>query len=72
MNIEHLVAMANDIGGFFGGEPDRQSQVDGVRHHLHRFWPLRMRRQLAGYVRNGGDGLLDHVREAALGLDPGP
>ena len=70
MNVDRLVAMANDIGNFFGGEPQPQERIAGVRHHLERFWDPRMRRQIRSYVDGGGTGLLDHVRAAVLLLDP--
>jgi formate dehydrogenase subunit delta len=74
MNVERLVAMANDIGNFFGGETQPEDRVAGVANHLSRFWDARMRRQIIAYAREqGGADLADHVREAVLRLpDPSP
>jgi formate dehydrogenase subunit delta len=73
MNVERLVAMANDIGNFFAGEPRPEDRVAGVANHLSRFWNARMRRQLIAYVREqGGRDLSDHVRQAVLGLPDPP
>lgn len=73
MNVERLVAMANDIGNFFGGEPRVEDRVAGVANHLSRFWDARMRRQIIAYAREqGGRDLADHVRQAVLGLPDPP
>ena len=56
MNVERLVAMANDIAAFFAAEPDANSASTKVADHLRRFWAPRMREQLLAYVRTGGDG----------------
>ncbi|MGQ0528928.1 MAG: formate dehydrogenase subunit delta [Panacagrimonas sp.] len=69
MNSERLVAMANDIGNFFGGEPRPEDRVAGVLNHLKRFWDPRMRRQIRAYVETGGTGLSDHVCAAVIALD---
>lgn len=72
MSIERLVAMANDIGNFFAGEPLPEDRIAGVANHLSRFWNARMRQQLIAYAHTqGGHELADHVREAVLRLpDP--
>jgi formate dehydrogenase subunit delta len=57
MRIERLVSMANDIGAFFGADPDRTSAISNVASHLQRFWDPRMRRQLVAHYREGGAGL---------------
>lgn len=69
MNLERLVAMANDIGNFFGGEVQPEDRVEGVRNHLAKFWDWRMRRQILAYAREGGGELSDHVRAAVLQLE---
>lgn len=69
MSVERLVTMANDIGNFFGAEPQAEDRVAGVLNHLKRFWDPRMRRQIRAYVETGGAGLSDHVRAAVLRLD---
>ena len=38
MNVERLVAMANDIANYFAAEPDRAEAETGVAGHLKRFW----------------------------------
>lgn len=72
MSVERLVTMANDIGNFFGGEPQPEDRVAGVLNHIKRFWDPRMRRQIRAYVETGGTGLSDHVRAAVLRLDAPP
>jgi len=72
MNLERLVTMANDIGGFFGGEPTAEERIAGVSNHLAKFWDPRMRRQILAYAREGGADLSDHVRAAVLRLTVPP
>jgi len=67
MRIERLVAMANDIGAFFAGEPDKAEAARGVASHLKRFWDPRMRREIAAHYAEGGAGL-DDVARAGVGL----
>ncbi|MBB6186135.1 formate dehydrogenase subunit delta [Rhodanobacter sp. MP7CTX1] len=64
MNIERLVAMANDISNYFAAEPDHAMAVEGIRDHLTKFWDPVMRRQLKAHVTAGGDGLTPLAREA--------
>lgn len=72
MNREHLLQMANDIGGFFASEPEPAEAAAGVANHLRRFWAPSMRRQIIDYVRAGGGGLAPHVHAAVLQLaEPG-
>ena len=69
MEIAHLVAMANQIAGFFEPLPDRDEAVKSVARHLRNFWDPRMRKQLAAYVIQGGDGGLKPLaRDAVLML----
>ena len=68
MNVERLVAMANDIGHFFASEPDRAAAVAGIATHIQRFWDPRMRRAIAAHARQGGTGLEPLVREAVQSL----
>ncbi len=67
MRVERLVAMANDIGSFFGADPDKSEAAKNVAGHLKRFWDPRMRRQIIAHYREGGAGL-DEVVRAAIGL----
>ena len=44
MDVQRLVAMANDIAAFFDSEPDKSVAAEGVRLHMQKFWEPRMRR----------------------------
>jgi formate dehydrogenase subunit delta len=66
VNVERLVAMANDIGHFFASEPDRSVAVAGIANHIQRYWDPRMRRGITQHMQQGGAGLEDLVR-AAIG-----
>ncbi|MEZ5462610.1 formate dehydrogenase subunit delta [Dokdonella sp.] len=57
MDVQRLVAMANDISSYFASDPDREAGVAGVAEHLRKFWDPRMRSQLIAYHRAGGTGL---------------
>ena len=57
MDVERLVAMANDIAAFFDAEPDKAVAAEGVRFHMSRFWEPRMRRAIIAHVEGGGAGL---------------
>ncbi len=37
-NADHLVKMANQIEAFFRAETDRKVAVEGILHHIKRFW----------------------------------
>ncbi len=67
-HIENLVKMANDIGAFFAGEPERPVAVHSIADHLKRFWEPRMRTAIIEHNRQGGLGLSDLVREAVQQL----
>lgn len=70
MDVEHLVAMANDIANFFDSEPDKKVAVEGVRFHISRFWEARMRRAIIAHVAAGGAGLSPTARDAVALLKP--
>ena len=70
MSVESLVRMANDIGHFFAAEPKRSDAVAGIAGHIRRFWDPRMRRQIAGHLAAGGEGLDELAREAIASLPP--
>jgi formate dehydrogenase subunit delta len=57
MDIERLVAMANDIAAFFDGDSDKAAAAEGVRSHLAKFWEARMRREIIAHVAAGKSGL---------------
>lgn len=65
MEARKLVKMANDIGSFFGADPDHAAALDGIASHLKRFWEPRMRRDLLSWVDgHAGEGLSPVVLEA--------
>ena len=72
MNIERLVAMANDIAAFFDAEPDKAVAAEGVRFHISRFWDPRMRREIIAHVQTGGEGLCATASSAIKALAPPP
>jgi len=64
VRTDRLVAMANDIGHFFGADPDQSEAAKSVASHLKRFWDPRMRRQIVAHYREGGAGMDPIVRSA--------
>lgn len=68
MKVDRLVAMANDIGNFFGGEPNPEDAVAGTLNHLQRFWDPRMRKQILDYALHDGSELKEPARSAVLAL----
>lgn len=70
MDIERLVAMANDIAAFFDGEPDKALAAEGVRFHMSRYWEARMRRAIIEHVQKGGAGLSPTARSGIEKLAP--
>lgn len=65
MNVEILIKMANQIGAFFESMPDREAALEGVAHHLQRFWEPRMRKQLLDALdARESDALSDIVRDS--------
>jgi formate dehydrogenase subunit delta len=64
MDVERLVAMANDIAAFFDSDADKKVAVEGVRFHISRFWEKRMREAIIAHVDGGGAGLTATAREA--------
>jgi formate dehydrogenase subunit delta len=63
---EHLVKMANDIGHFFGAEPEREDAIAGIANHIAKFWTKRMRDKLTAHVKRDGDASLDELPREAL------
>jgi formate dehydrogenase subunit delta len=63
---EHLVKMANDIGHFFGAEPEREDAIAGIANHIAKFWTKRMRDKLTAQVKRDGDASLDELPREAL------
>jgi formate dehydrogenase subunit delta len=62
VNVDRLVAMANEIAAFFASEQDESVAADLVANHLRRFWEPRMRRAIAAHVQSGGAGLTQLAR----------
>ena len=71
MRVERLVSMANDIGAFWAGDPDKGEAAKNVASHIRRFWDPRMRREIITHYREGGAGLNDIVRAAMAILADG-
>ena len=71
MDVQHLVAMANDIAAFFDGDTDKAAATEGVRSHIAKFWEKRMRREIIAHVEAGGAGLVP-TASAAIKLLPRP
>jgi len=67
-HVDQLVKMANQIADNFSFHDDA---VDRVADHLQRFWAPSMRRQLAEFAANGGDGLRPAVQQALQRLPQG-
>jgi len=63
---EHLVKMANDIGHFFGAEPEREDAVAGIANHIAKFWTKRMRDKLTAHIKHSGDAGLDDLPREAM------
>jgi formate dehydrogenase subunit delta len=65
MDVEHLVAMANQIGHFYESLPDRDEALTSTATHMRRFWDPRMRRAMLGHIdEHGGAGLERFTLEA--------
>ena len=72
MDVERLVAMANDIAAFFDSEPDKAVAAEGVRFHITRFWDPRMRREIVAHLQSGGAGLCPTAKSAVALLTNSP
>jgi formate dehydrogenase subunit delta len=70
VDVERLVAMANDIAAFFDAEADKAVAAEGVRFHMSRFWEPRMRRAIIDHVQKGGAGLTATARAGVERLAP--
>jgi len=64
IDLERLIAMANQIGDFFSPYPPDRAR-EGLRNHLRTYWDPRMRNALLAHIDAGGDGLNMHVIEGA-------
>jgi formate dehydrogenase subunit delta len=57
MNVERLVAMANDIANFFIAEAGPDGAPQEIARHMNRFWEPRMRAAIHAHALAGGHGL---------------
>jgi formate dehydrogenase subunit delta len=69
VDVERLVAMANDIAAFWDAEAG-EGAAEGVRSHITRFWEPRMRREIIAHLHKGGAGLSATARSAIEKLAP--
>ncbi len=67
IDLERLIAMANQIGDFFAPYPPERAR-EGLRNHLRTYWDPRMRNALLEHIDAGGDGLDARVIDAAQQL----
>ena len=64
MDVNKLIQMANQIGSFYAGMPDREHALLDIANHIRRFWAPRMRKELLQHVDTQGDaGSIEIVRE---------
>ena len=66
MHIDALIRMANQIGVFFEAMPDRAEALEGIAHHLTRFWEPRMRRELLAHLDGRPDDQLRGIVAEAI------
>lgn len=66
MKREHLIKMANQIGGFFEAMPDQAQAVTDVANHLKRTWEPRMRVEILKALGTADEAKLKPVVRAAL------
>jgi len=64
IDLERLIAMANQIGDFFAPYPPERAR-EGFRNHVRINWDPRMRKALLAHIDAGGDGVDERVIEAA-------
>lgn len=68
MEMERLVTMANQIGGFFSHE-EAGKAVERTADHLRKYWDPRMRAAIVAHLQAGGAGL-EPTAMSAVGLLP--
>ncbi|SDV46125.1 formate dehydrogenase subunit delta [Chitinasiproducens palmae] len=69
MNVDNLVTMANQIGGFFESQPDRAASLDAISDHIRKFWAPRMRRALLETLDTDAAEQLSPIVRTALERD---
>jgi len=67
MNVDNLIKMANQIGGFFEAMPDREEALADIAGHIKRFWAPRMREALLQALDKGEAQSLDEIVREAVG-----
>ena len=55
IELDRLIAMANQIGDFFAPYPPERAR-EGLRNHLRTYWDPRMRSALLAHIDAGGEG----------------
>jgi formate dehydrogenase subunit delta len=70
VDAARLVYLANQIAKFFHAQGEA-AEVDGVEHHLRKFWDPRMRREIVAHLQAGGAGLAPASRAAVARLAEG-
>ncbi len=67
IDLERLIAMANQIGDFFAPYPPERAR-EGLRNHMRINWDPRMRSALLEHIDAGGEGLDTGVIDAVKQL----
>ena len=66
--LEHLIKMANQIADNFQFSENQEQQIAAVADHMNRFWAASMKKDIAGHIAEGGEGLQPVVIAAAKRL----
>jgi formate dehydrogenase subunit delta len=64
-SAQHLAQMANDIGHFYRGEPNRADAIAGIANHIKSYWTRRMREKLMSQLSDG-EVVVDELPGEAL------
>lgn len=64
--LEHLVAMANDIARNMAAYEDPAQRT---ADHLRRFWAPALRQRIRDHLQSGGSGLSDTAMAAVRAID---
>ena len=63
MSPDKLVHMANQIGQFFGHQPEDTAAAN-IADHLAKYWDPRMRKTIIAHLADGGAGLAPATAKA--------
>ena len=64
MDVNKLMQMANQIGAFYEGMPNREHALLDIANHIRRFWAPRMRKELLQHVdQHGNADLIEIVQK---------